>query len=230
MYNVFQGVNKTRMRPELYVSIKVSCKGFNVVYIVMKLKVKISLFLMILVPVVSAQNILTLEQAMTRALSKNYDILLAQTVADIDKTNNTAGNAGMLPGIAINATDNYSKINLEQQFLNGTNIRQSKVAQLQYDAASYDLEAISLKLRIQLENAISDFEYQNQLLKLELDNDALAKENPEISLQRLRLGQTTELEVKLAQESFVESRTRLINLMYNVKVAETKIKQLMAEL
>jgi outer membrane protein len=431
-----------------------------------KLKIQAFLFLLILVPTVSAQDILTLEQALSRALNKNYDILIARTVANIDKTNNTAGNAGMLPGIAINAADNYSKIDLEQKLSNGTeisksnassnnlnsnialswtifdglkmfvtkkklseietlgelefkqqvfqtvydvtvayynlvkqkqqlasiqevinynqervkilqtsfnagltaknnllqakidlnvftenaiyqrtviltarrnlngmlnqpadtfyevtdtipisdlqekdvmlqklqtnnptilsyrqqseiaklsireynairfpkltfnssynysqtnnsagyqlynktigpqfggtfsvpifqggnNVRQSKVARLQYDEANYNLEAINLSLRIQLENAISDFENQKELLKLEMDNDALAKENLEISLQRLRLGQTTQLEVKLAQESFVDSRTRLINFQYNLKVAETKLRQLIAEL
>jgi outer membrane protein len=115
-------------------------------------------------------------------------------------------------------------------FQGGNNVRQVKVAKLQYNSSQYNLESTSLKLRIQFQNAITDFENQKQLLIIEMDNDALAKENLEISLQRLRLGQTTELEVKLAQESFVDSRTRLINFMYNVKVAETKLKQLMAEL
>ena len=432
----------------------------------MKLKILVSLYLLIIFPILSAQDILTLDQAVNRALKSNYDILVARTLADIDKTNNTLGNSGMLPGIVINATDNYSQIALDQKLSNGTNIsksnatannlssnvalswtlfdglkmfvtkkklseietlgelefkqqvmqtvydvtvayynlvkqrqqlaslqevinynkervkilqtsynaglsaknnllqakidlnvfsenalnqqsviltarrnlngllnqspdtlyevtdsipisdlpgkemmqqklltsnptmlsfrqqteiaklsireynalrmpklifngsynfaqtnnsagyqlynrtvgpqfggtvsvpvfqggnniRQSKIAKLQYDAAQYNLEATGLKLRIMLENAISDFENQKQLLVIEQDNDAMAKENLEISLQRLRLGQTTELEVKLAQESFVDSRTRLINFMFNVKVAETKIKQLMAEL
>jgi outer membrane protein len=432
----------------------------------MKSKIQVSLYLLLIFPILSAQDILTLDQAVNRALKCNYDILVARTLADIDKTNNTLGNSGMLPGIAINASDNYSQIDLEQKLSNGTdinksnatannlssnvslswtlfdgfkmfvtkkklseietlgefefkqqvmqtvydvtvafynlvkqrqqlaslqevinynqervkilqtsfnagltaknnllqakidlnvfsenainqrsvilasrrnlngllnqapdsvyevtdsipisdlpgeefmqqkllannltmlsfrqqaeiaklsirefnalrlpklifnssynfaqtnnsagyqlfnrtlgpqfggtisipvfqggnNVRQSKVARLQYNAAEYDLEAMSLKLKILLQNAISDFENQNQLLKIELNNDALAKENLEISLQRLRLGQTTELEVKLAQESFVDSRTRLINFMFNVKVAETRIKQLIAEL
>ena len=115
-------------------------------------------------------------------------------------------------------------------FQGGNNVRQVKVAKLQYNSSVYNMESTSLKLRIQFQNAITDFENQKKLLMIELDNDALAKENLEISLQRLRLGQTTELEVKLAQESFVDSRTRLINFMFNVKVAETKLKQLMAEL
>jgi outer membrane protein TolC len=49
-------------------------------------------------------------------------------------------------------------------------------------------------------------------------------------MERLRLGQTTALEVRQAQESFVDSQTRLINLKYNLKLAEAKLKQLIAGL
>jgi hypothetical protein len=57
----------------------------------------------------------------------------------------------------------------------------------------------------------------------------LAKENLDISMERLRLGQTTSLEMRQAQDSYVESMTRLITIEYNLKVAETKLKQLTAE-
>ena len=82
----------------------------------------------------------------------------------------------------------------------------------------------------QLQNALTQFENQKQLLTIEKDNAVLAKENLEITIQRLRLGQTTSLEVSLAEGSFVESLTRLINFEYNLKVAETKLKQLLARL
>jgi outer membrane protein TolC len=58
----------------------------------------------------------------------------------------------------------------------------------------------------------------------------LAKENLDIALQRLRLGQSTSLELRQAEESYEDSRTRLINIKYNLKVAETKLRQLMADL
>lgn len=115
-------------------------------------------------------------------------------------------------------------------FQGGNNARQVAVAKLQHEAATFNLEYTRLMMNSELQNAISDFENQKHLLQIELDNDALAKENLDIALQRLRLGQTTALEVKLAQESYVDSRTRLISFMFNVKVAETKLKQLMAEL
>ena len=79
-------------------------------------------------------------------------------------------------------------------------------------------------------NAYTYFDNQQQLLQIERENCKLAKENLEISLKRLQLGQTTSLEVHQAQESYMESLTRLINFEYNLKISETKIKQLISNL
>jgi outer membrane protein len=108
--------------------------------------------------------------------------------------------------------------------------RQVSIAKIQLQAAQYGLDITKLQINVQLENAIMEFEEQQRLLEFEMANDALAKENLDISMQRLRLGQTTALEVRQAQESYVDSRTRLINFSYNLKVAETHLKQLIAAL
>jgi len=68
------------------------------------------------------------------------------------------------------------------------------------------------------------------LLNIETTNNEFTKEMLEISIQRMKLGQTTSLEVHQAQENYVQSSTRLINFKYTLKIAETKLKQLMAEL
>jgi outer membrane protein len=113
----------------------------------------------------------------------------------------------------------------------GGNInRQVKAAKLDYQSAELGLEGIKLEVNAQLLNAYTEFENQQRLLKIERDNAALARENLEISMQRLRLGQTTSLEIRQAQESFEDSHTRLINFEYNTKLAETKLKQLIAGL
>jgi outer membrane protein len=108
--------------------------------------------------------------------------------------------------------------------------RQITTARLELQSENYNLESIKLQVNIQLENALTQYENQEQLLKIEKDNDALAKENVEISIQRLRYGQTNALEIRQAQASYVDSRTRLINFEFNLKVAETKLKQLLSEL
>jgi len=108
--------------------------------------------------------------------------------------------------------------------------RQVSVAKLQYEQAVYGLQVTKLGVNFQLQNALTTYENQLQLLNIEKDNVALAKENMEISIQRLRLGQTTILEVRLAEDSYEQSRTRLTNFKYNLKIAETKLNQLISNL
>jgi outer membrane protein TolC len=108
--------------------------------------------------------------------------------------------------------------------------RQVAVARLQLDAAKFSFESTKLQVNTQLQLALTAFDNQLHLLRIETDNFALAQENLEISLQRLRLGQTTALEVRQAQESFQESLTRLTNFGYAAKVAEIRLKQLMGSL
>jgi outer membrane protein TolC len=108
--------------------------------------------------------------------------------------------------------------------------RQVAVARLQLDAATFTFENTKLQVNTQLQLALTEFDNQLQLLQIETNNFSLAKENLSISMQRLRLGQTTALEVRQAQESFQESLTRLTNFGYAAKVAEIRLKQLMGAL
>jgi outer membrane protein len=108
--------------------------------------------------------------------------------------------------------------------------RQIAIARLQLESARVTFESSKLQVNTQLQIALTEFDNQLQLLQIEKDNFALARENLTISIQRLRLGQTTALEVRQAQESFQQSLTRLTDFGYASKVAEIKLKQLMAAL
>jgi outer membrane protein TolC len=112
----------------------------------------------------------------------------------------------------------------------GTIQRQVSTAKLQMQSASLNLENIKLRVGTQVQNALTQFDNQLELLAIEKENEALAKENIEIAIQRLRLGQSNSLEVRQAEESFVNSHTRRISIEYNLKIAETRLKQLVAGL
>ncbi|HET9570882.1 MAG TPA: TolC family protein [Bacteroidales bacterium] len=112
----------------------------------------------------------------------------------------------------------------------GENKRLQKVAELNLQSAQEDLEKTRFELNLALQNALNDFDNQKMLLKIEEENNLLAKEYLEISIQRLRLGETNSLEVHLAQEKFISSNTRLINYRYTLKLTETKLRQLVASL
>jgi outer membrane protein TolC len=108
--------------------------------------------------------------------------------------------------------------------------RQIVAAKLQVQSTQYDLENEKQLVYAQAQNALDEFENQGKLLDIEKDNTALAKENLDISMERLRLGESTSLELRQAEESYADARTRFINIEYNLKIAETKLKQLLAQL
>jgi len=145
-----------------------------------------------------------------------YNYLLSNNAVGNVKTNNSFG-----PQVG-------ASLSLPL-YMGGNLKRQISVSSILLKSSEYGLETAKLALYTQLVNSLTDFEAQRNLLTIEKNNHSLAKENLEISIQRLRLGQTTSLEIRQAQESYQESLTRLLNFEYNLKVAETKLKQLLAE-
>ncbi len=68
----------------------------------------------------TAQEVLTLENAISIALENNYDIKIAKNDTRISETNATIGNAGMLPSVSANVVDNNSIQNTSQTRQDGT--------------------------------------------------------------------------------------------------------------
>ena len=70
----------------------------------------------------SAQSLLGVDDAVGIALKNNYDVSVAKNNADVAKVNNTLGNAGMLPYISVNGSDNYSVNNVYLNLSTGSSI------------------------------------------------------------------------------------------------------------
>jgi outer membrane protein TolC len=70
--------------------------------------------------------------------------------------------------------------------------------------------------------------YQNSidLITLERENLGVARENAEIALERYRLGNSNALELREAQRNAVEAETRMIDAIYNTKIAEIELMRL----
>ncbi|MBX7226383.1 MAG: TolC family protein [Chitinophagales bacterium] len=67
-------------------------------------------------------QILTPEEAVSVALSKNFDIVLAKQAADIAETYDTKANAGMLPVINLTTGDVFNLNNINQKFTTGQEV------------------------------------------------------------------------------------------------------------
>lgn len=73
----------------------------------------------------TAQNVLTLNDAIQQALSKNFDLQIARNDEDVATLLNNWGNAGRLPSVSAGAGYNFSNNNLDQRLSNGTNIKRN---------------------------------------------------------------------------------------------------------
>ncbi|WP_202703373.1 TolC family protein [Flavobacterium sp. UGB4466] len=82
----------------------------------------------------SAQEVLTIEDAMKIALENNFEIKIAKNSLKINETNVTVGNAGMLPRATASVTDNNSVTNSSQTRQDGTttSLRNAKNNSLAY--------------------------------------------------------------------------------------------------
>jgi outer membrane protein TolC len=67
-----------------------------------------------------SQNLLSLEDAVKIALENNYDIKIAKNNSKIDATNNNLANAGILPSLNANFTNNNSQLNTTQTQADGS--------------------------------------------------------------------------------------------------------------
>ncbi len=74
--------------------------------------------------------------------------------------------------------------------------------------------------------------YQNtiEILKLEEENIAVAKENATIALERFRLGTSNTIELMLAQKSYEDALTRLVSARYDAKLSEIELLRLQGTL
>jgi len=190
------------------------------------------------------------EQLLTKINTANQDVLALQHQINIAEMALKETRSAYMPNLNVKAgyyasiTDNSTGSTLYNRTLGpqvsgtlsvplynaGETKRKTTLAKIETETARYDLDRLKLQLSTELQNTINDFGNQQALLNIETDNNRLARENLEISIQRFRQGQTTSLEVHQAQEYFVQSSTRLINFRYNLKLAETRLKQMVSEL
>lgn len=104
--------------------------------------------------------------------------------------------------------------------------RQTDVARVQAEQAHLRIEQQKLLLETTLDNQLALFKTQQEILTLEQDNTGVARESLNVSTERFRLGQTTALEVQIAQNVLEQALTRLNLAKFNLKLAEIQLRLL----
>lgn len=85
-------------------------------------------------------------------------------------------------------------------------------------------------LQTNIVNAFRDYDLYKRSLALEEENMVLVRENLFIARERYRIGITTFIELREAQQSLSDAAFRLIQARYNTKVAEIELMRLKGDL
>ena len=201
----------------------------------------------------AAQN-MTLAEARSIALSNNYGIRLQQMASEITELQNSAGYAGMLPEISVNASYNTEIANSEQKFFNGEIRSVENAGANALDAGLYlnwtifdgfamfatrdklnELQALGeLQVKQQIETTIFDLNTAWYALiqlqdaeKVNLSNIAVSVERYNIAAARERLGAASRLDVLQAEVDLRADSAALKQTILQIKNIKANINTIL---
>ncbi len=104
--------------------------------------------------------------------------------------------------------------------------RNEKIAHLQIDNSKLILEEQKLALQSQLATSFQTYTTNLELISLEEKNEAIAKQNLAITLEKFKIGTITTLEFRAAQLNYVNAKVRNSNAQFQAKLSEIALKEL----
>lgn len=180
---------------------------------------------------------------------------LARTSIDVAELNVRTAKASRYPVISLVSAYNFSRVNnnavvnpIQQAIFNlnkGWNygisatvpilnnftvrqqIRQTSLA-VNYQQLRYENQQALLNTN--LINTYRTYQAQSEIVSINDSSVTLARENLYIERERYRLGRTTFIELRQAEENLANAITNVITARYNWKVAETELLRLKGDL
>ena len=179
-------------------------------------------------------------------LANNSDLLFAQKNSEVSNYMLKEAKSAYFPKLNFNANyifsraQNQAGLTLLNQNLgmnlgftaswtifNGLNtVNNVKNLKLNLENSNFELENLKSLTQLSLLKVFKKYQDDIAVLKLEEENNKLAKENLTISLDRFRLGANTSIEIKMAQSTYQNSITRLSDARFNAKKSETQLLKL----
>jgi outer membrane protein len=211
--------------------------------------------LLVFVPKLMAQDVLTVDEAVQIALKNNYDIRIATNELNVDKENNSIGNAGMLPQVDASLTKNNSIQNSKQTQSNGTVTERdnAKNNRLEYGVAlgwtifdglkmfaRYDqlkeLEKqgdVQLKLMVltkvsDVMTTYYDLVQQQQLIKALDTTIVISKQRLKTAENRFLIGKAAKLEVLNAQVDLNTDSSTLLKQKELYETTKIRLNEILA--
>lgn len=104
--------------------------------------------------------------------------------------------------------------------------RNEKIAKLQIENSKVLFDQKNQMLQANLTTAFQTYLTNLELTKLEKNNEAIAKQNLDITLEKFRIGTITTLEFRTAQLNYTNAKVRYTNAQFQAKLSEISLKEL----
>jgi outer membrane protein len=197
---------------------------------------------------------LRLDSVQTAIEAGNPQLLLTQKQIDIAELQVKERKAERFPTVSLNSAYNFNRVNnstvvnpfsplfnQNQGFnyglsasipiFNGFQARRNiRVAQINVENLQLQYEATKASVGSGIITAYQNYELSRQTLALEEANIALIRENLVIARERYRLGLSTFLELRTAEQNLYDGQSRLIQARFNMKAAEIELMRLRGDI
>lgn len=108
--------------------------------------------------------------------------------------------------------------------------RNEKIAKIEIENSKIAIEQQNLALHSQLTSAYQTYLMNIRLIDLEDKNEAIARQNLNITLDKFRIGTITTLEFRTAQLNYINAKVRHSNAQYEAILSEIALKELAGNL
>ncbi|MFM6948325.1 MAG: TolC family protein [Aquirufa sp.] len=190
---------------------------------------------------------INLEELKAQALQQNPTLMsaiLAKKVAEFDIKNLKSQQypqIDLLAGYNLNSVKNGAGFGVEKgssdilnyglratiNIFDGSNQkRRIQNAKINAEIAELQIEDLKNYLLSSIEKAFVSYENALNLINLETENYAIAKQNIDIAFDRFKVGIATSYELREVQRNAVAAETRLIEAKFSAKAAEIELIRL----
>ncbi|MBE7177827.1 MAG: TolC family protein [Mucilaginibacter polytrichastri] len=108
--------------------------------------------------------------------------------------------------------------------------RIEKNARLGIENSKLQAERTKLGVDAQVNSLFVSYLNSIQLSALETKNIEIARRNLSISLEKFKIGNITQLEIREAQRNFLDAQSRFVNAQYQAKLTETALREMMGNI
>jgi outer membrane protein len=108
--------------------------------------------------------------------------------------------------------------------------RNEKIAKIQIENSTLAIEQQNISLNSLLATSYQTYVTNLDLIELEEKNEAIAKQNLDITLDKFRIGTITTLEFRTAQLNYVNAKVRYSDAQFQAKLSEIALRELAGNL